>query len=222
MSRSSVLRAVAHCFRTLSLVVRSGPTGFLRSAFPQCPVCVAKTSSERDERWSKCSNATLRLCTTRATCQSKPLQMRKRAVEEWVTHQRHSGASPQIDGTESLRSFAPTISMVKAAEPGTGDHRRGLRRLAFHWPSVRCVLIERIVNPVVVIVVHVITNEPPQMLFVQRDDMVENLTAAAAYPTFRNPILPGCLNTCAFRLQAGAFKKPITSVSNFASWSRMT
>ena len=83
---------------------------------------------------------------------------------------------------ESLRSFAPAISMVKAAEPGTGDHRRGWRRLDFHWPPVRCVLIERIVNPVVVMVVHVIANEPPQMLFVQRDHVVESLAAAAAHP----------------------------------------
>src|SRR5690348_9471242 len=51
--------------------------------------------------------------------------------------------------------------MVKAAEPGTGDHRRGGRRLAFHWPAVRCVLIERIVNPVVVMIVHVVANGEP-------------------------------------------------------------
>jgi hypothetical protein len=36
----------------------------------------------------------------------------------------------------ALRSFAPAISMMKATEPGTGDHRRRRRRLAFHWPSV--------------------------------------------------------------------------------------
>ncbi len=60
-----------------------------------------------------------------------------------------------------LRGFAPAISMMKATQPGTGDHSRGRRRLAFHGPSIRRVLIEGIVNPVVVIVVDVITNEPP-------------------------------------------------------------
>ena len=92
--------------------------------------------------------------------------------------------------------------MMKATEPGTGDHRRRRRWLAFHWPSIRRVFIEGIVNPVVVVVVHVIANEPPQVLFVQRDDMVENLSAAASHPAFRNPILPRCLYTRALRRQA--------------------
>jgi len=52
-------------------------------------------------------------------------------------------------------------------------------------------LIEGIVNPVVVVVVHVIANEPPQVLFVQRDDMVENLAAAASDPAFRSPVGEG-------------------------------
>ena len=36
---------------------------------------------------------------------------------------------------------ASCLSMMKAAKPGPGDHRRGRRRLAFHWPSIRRVLI---------------------------------------------------------------------------------
>ena len=105
-------------------------------------------------------------------------------------------------GARALRSFAPAISMMKTAEPGTGDQRGGRRRLAFHWSSVRCVPIEGIVNPVDVMVVHVIANEPPQMFFVQRDDMVENLAAAASHPALRNPVLPRCLNTRALRSEA--------------------
>ena len=62
-------------------------------------------------------------------------------------------------------------------------------------------------NPVVVMVVHVIANEPPQMLFVQRDDMVENLAAAASYPTFRGPVLPRRLNTRALRFEARRLQK---------------
>ncbi len=54
-------------------------------------------------------------------------------------------------------------------------------------------------NPVVVVVVHVIANEPPQVWFVQRDDMVENLAAAASHPAFRSPVLPLCLNIRALR-----------------------
>ena len=111
------------------------------------------------------------------------------------THLRRSGG-------RALRSFAPAISVMKAAEPGAGDYCGSQRRLAFHWPSIRRVLIEGIVNPVVVVVVHVIANEPPQVLFVQRDDMVENLAAAASDPAFRSPVLPRCLNTRALRSEA--------------------
>jgi hypothetical protein len=91
----------------------------------------------------------------------------------------------------ALRSFAPAIAMMKATEPGTGDHRRRRRRLAFHWPPIRRILIQGIVNPVVVIVADVIANQPPEMLFVECDDMIENLAAAASDPAFRESILPG-------------------------------
>src|SRR5260370_12684453 len=116
--------------------------------------------------------------------------LRRQTAKNWI----------ESADASSLRSFAPAVSMMKAAEPGTGDHLRGRRRLAFHWPSVRCVLIEGIVNPVVVVVVHVIANEPPQMFFVQRDDMVEDLAAAASYPAlqqFRFAKAPGCLSASA-------------------------
>ena len=62
-------------------------------------------------------------------------------------------------------------------------------------------------NPVVVVVVHVIANEPPQMLFVQRNNMVENLSAAASYPAFRGPVLPRCLNTRALRFEASSLQE---------------
>jgi hypothetical protein len=81
--------------------------------------------------------------------------------------------------------------MMKAAEPGTGDHWRGRRRLGFYLSSIWRVLIEGIMSPVVVMVVDVIANESPQVWFVQRDDVVENLAAAASHPAFRSPVLPG-------------------------------
>jgi hypothetical protein len=57
--------------------------------------------------------------------------------------------------------------------------------------------------------------------FVQRDDVVENLAAAASHPAFRSPVLPGCLNTRALRPEARRLKKVVTSASNFESWSKM-
>ena len=51
-------------------------------------------------------------------------------------------------------------------------------------------------NAVIVVVVHVIANEPPQMLFVQRNNMVENLSAAASYPVWSENWI--WLNSCWF------------------------
>ena len=39
------------------------------------------------------------------------------------------------------------------------------------------------------------------MLFVQRDDMIEDLAPATTDPTFRNAVLPGCLHARLFGLQ---------------------
>ena len=97
--------------------------------------------------------------------------------------------------------------MMKTAEPGTGGHLRIRRWLTLHWPSVWRVLIQGIVNPVIVVVFHVIANQPPQMPFVQCDHVVQNLPPAASDPALCNPVLPGRLNTRALRLEAGCFEQ---------------
>jgi hypothetical protein len=45
------------------------------------------------------------------------------------------------------------------------------------------------------------------MLFVQRDDMVESLSAAASTQRSRSPVLPRRLQACALRLQASSLQK---------------
>ena len=47
----------------------------------------------------------------------------------------------------------------------------------------------------VVMVVDVVADQPPEMLFVQRDDVVEDFAAATVHPTFRGSVLPGHLHT---------------------------
>jgi len=103
----------------------------------------------------------------------------------------------------SLHSFAPAIAMMKAAETRMRDHFRGWRRSVFHRPPIWRVLIEGIANAVFVVVLHIIANQPAQMVFGQRDDMVEDLASTASDPPFRDPLLPRCLNTRLLRLEAG-------------------
>ena len=122
----------------------------------------------------------------------------------------------------SLCSCRPSVPVMQAAEASTGNHRRAFRRSTLNRASIWRVLIQRIVNPIFVVVVHVIANEPPQMLFVQCNDMVEDLAAAASDPTLCDSILPGCLNTRPLRLKPVAFRNAITSPLNFESWSKIT
>src|SRR5437879_13880454 len=93
--------------------------------------------------------------------------------------------------SRSLRSFAPAVPMIKAVQPGPGDYCGSRRKPAVNGPSVQGVLMQGIVNPILVVVVHVIANEPPQMSFVQSDDMVEHLAAAASHPALCDPICQG-------------------------------
>jgi hypothetical protein len=58
-----------------------------------------------------------------------------------------------------LRCLAPAISMVKTSQPGLGGHRGRRRRSHFEGPSVGCVLLQRVVDSVLVMVVYVVTQE---------------------------------------------------------------
>ena len=90
---------------------------------------------------------------------------------------------------------------MQAAEASTRNHRCAFRRSTLNRASIRSVFLQGIVNPVLVVVDHVLANQPPQVRFVQRDDVVEKLAATASNPTLGRSILPGCLNTGALRLE---------------------
>jgi hypothetical protein len=79
-----------------------------------------------------------------------------------------------------------------------------------------------VVNAVIAMVVYVIPDEPPQMLFVQRDDMVE--ISRRQLPTQRSaiPFCQGALTLVRFGCKPVAFRKVITSALNFESWSKIT
>ena len=92
---------------------------------------------------------------------------------------------------------------MNPAQPGTGGHRRKRRRPEFHRPSTWRVLIQRIMNPVIVVEGDVIANQTSQVCFVPCDDVVEDLAAAASDPALRSPVLPWRLHTGALHLEAG-------------------
>ena len=66
------------------------------------------------------------------------------------------------------------------------------------WPAIRRVLVERVANPGLVVAAHIITHEPEEMAFLQRDHVVQDLPATASDPSFGGSILPeSCLRIVA-------------------------
>lgn len=97
--------------------------------------------------------------------------------------------------------------MMEAAQTSVGNHDRARRRLWFHGAAIRRIFFQGIVNAVLMVVTHVVPDDPAKMWLVQRNDMVEHLAAATAHPAFRDTVLPGCLDTGSFGCQAGRLQE---------------
>ena len=108
---------------------------------------------------------------------------------------------------EALRRLLPEVAVVQTTQAGTGSHGRAHCRPFLDRAPARRVLFQGIVNAVLVVVVHVTANQPPEMLFVRRDDMIENLAAGTSDPSFSDSILPWRLDTRPLGLQTGGFQE---------------
>ena len=81
--------------------------------------------------------------------------------------------------------------MVEAAQARQRSHGSVWGRPWFDRPLVWGVLIQGIVNPVLMVIAHIFAQEPEEMAFVQRDHVVQDLSAAASDPAFRGSIGQG-------------------------------
>lgn len=62
---------------------------------------------------------------------------------------------------------------------------------------------QRIVDAILMKIADVIANQAAKMLLIQRDDVVEDLSAKTANPSLRGCVLPGRLHACSLGLQTG-------------------
>src|SRR5664279_2059780 len=95
---------------------------------------------------------------------------------------------------ESLRtadSSSPVIAVMQPAHALLANHRTLFQRAC---PASRRLLVQPEVGSVVVIIGNVLGEESLQMTLIQRDHVVEQVTAAASDPTLGGPILPGTPN----------------------------
>ena len=91
--------------------------------------------------------------------------------------------------------------MVQPTQARNGSHDCSYGWLLPDRTPVRRVRLPRILNAVLMIIVHVIADKSAKMLFVQRDDRVKNLAAATSHPALRDAVLPGCLDARPFGFQ---------------------
>jgi hypothetical protein len=92
--------------------------------------------------------------------------------------------------------------MMQPAQALLADHRTIPQRTC---PASRCLLFQPEMRPVLVIVGDVIGEKSLQMSLVQRDYVVEQLTAAAANPALSHSVLPRTSNRRSHRRNVHRF-----------------
>ncbi len=84
----------------------------------------------------------------------------------------------------------PLVAAMDAADTGQSNNLGLAGWVELNWSMFRAVLFECEVATVLVVVGNVACNQPAGVGFVQYNDMVEELSPEAAYPTFRDSVLP--------------------------------
>ncbi len=80
--------------------------------------------------------------------------------------------------------------MMQSAESRLRNHGRRGRGLLVDGPNRRSVLLQRVMNSVSVIVGDIIPNQPPKMIFVEPNNVIQEIPATTSNPAFRCSVLP--------------------------------
>ncbi len=81
--------------------------------------------------------------------------------------------------------------MMQTTQTGAGNYLRLRTRLLLDRPAIRGVLAQRVMNTVLLEVGDVFPDQPPQVPFVDRNHMVQQLPPTASHSAFRDAVLPG-------------------------------
>ena len=97
--------------------------------------------------------------------------------------------------------------MVNTADSRLRLDLARLGQTCLEHPTIRCALIQRDVRSVFVIIRQILTPKPSEVLFVQRDDVIQQLAASTADPAFSNSILPRAPQTRLYRFNAARLQQ---------------
>ena len=106
-----------------------------------------------------------------------------------------------------LSRLWPCVAMVEATQAWQRS-QTGIRRwLSLDRASIGRVFAQRVVNAILMVIAHVVADQTAKVFFIHRDDMVEDLAAAASDPSFGGSVLPRRLNARPFGLKSGGLQE---------------
>src|SRR5215831_11770831 len=97
--------------------------------------------------------------------------------------------------------------MVKATQPWQGNQTGMSGWFSLDRTSMGRVFAQRVVNAILVVIAEVVADQTAKMFFIHRDDMVQDLAAAASDPSFGSSVLPWGLNARSFWLKSGGLQE---------------
>jgi hypothetical protein len=92
--------------------------------------------------------------------------------------------------------------MMKTADPSLSVNGARSVQASLDRPTCRRGLSQSDVRSVLVIIRQILTPKPSQMVFVQRDDVINQLAASTADPSFGDSVLPRAPHTRSDRFDA--------------------
>src|SRR5215472_16613642 len=89
-----------------------------------------------------------------------------------------------------LGRLPPRVAMVKATQAWQGNQTGMSRWFSLDRTSMGRVFAQGVVNAILLVIAHVLADQTAKVFFLHRDDMVEDLAAAASNPSFSGSVVP--------------------------------
>ena len=117
----------------------------------------------------------------------------------------------------TLCSLSPGVPMVEPAQAWQRSHT-GFA----DWPwldrtSAGRVFAQRVVDAVLLVIADVLADDAAEVFFIDRNDTVEDLAAAASNPPFGGSVLPRGVNARRFAFNPVASRNAMTSLLKMES-----
>src|ERR1035438_9274547 len=92
---------------------------------------------------------------------------------------------------QSRRSLSRDgVTMVQSAESGEGANLASHRRTYRGWPTCGRILRESEVRSIVMVVANILRHQPFEVLLIQDDHVVQQVSSATPHPTLSDTVLP--------------------------------